>query len=173
MLIGSPMCRAFCLWQYLNQIKSKDKDAMRKAYLEAVEHMRFVVRLYREQLDNGRYFLHEHPANATSWRLDFVEDLLQTPSVFRVVGDQCQYGAEAISGPRRGQPVKKPSGFMSNSVEVLNSLNRRCRGVKGACSRPKGGTHAPCWGKVAKEAAVYPPRPLPRNHQRHQRPIPS
>ena len=72
MLIGSPMCRAFCLWQYLNQINSKDKDAMRKAYLEAVEHMRFVVRLYREQLDNGRYFLHEHPANATSWRLDFV-----------------------------------------------------------------------------------------------------
>ena len=133
MLIGSPMCTAFCAWQYLNPIKSKDKDAMRKAYLKAVEHMRFVIRLYREQLDNGRYFLHEHPAGATSWRLDFVEDLLKTPSVGRVVGDQCQYGAEAVSGPRRGQPVKKPSGFMSNSAEVLSSLSRRCTGVGGAC----------------------------------------
>ena len=73
------MCKPSCTWQYLNQIRSKDKDAMRKAYLEAVEHMRFVIQLYREQLDNGRYFLHEHPANATSWRLDFVEELLNAP----------------------------------------------------------------------------------------------
>ena len=159
MLIGSPMCKAFCSWQFLNFVKSKDKEAMRKFYLKAVEHMRFVVRLYRMQHDAGRYFLHEHPSGATSWKLDFIENLLNTPGIERTVGDQCQFGAEVMSGPKQGQPVKKPSGFMSNSPELLKVLNRRCLGgaTPGSCSRARGGTHVHAEGKVARDAAVYPP----------------
>ena len=96
MLIGSPMCRAFSTWQHLNRAKSNDKAAMDAAYEAAKVHISFVVSLYRDQIEGNRYFLHEHPAGASSWRLPVVEELLQVPGVQRINGDQCQYGAEIV-----------------------------------------------------------------------------
>ena len=69
-----------------------------------------------------------------------------------IVGDQCQYRQESI----RGDPVKKPTGWMSNSFEILAKLGLRCQGRVGNCSRPGGGRHAVASGRVAREAAVYP-----------------
>ena len=76
----------------------------------------------------------------------------------RVNADQCQYGATAVSGPRRGGPVKKPTGFLTNSPELARALGRQCAGgaQPGQCSRPRGGEHVPCIGRVAREAAIYP-----------------
>ena len=73
-----------------------------------------------------------------------------------VHGDQCQFGTEATIGTDRGQPVKKPSGFMSNSPKLLEALSRRCTGRNGSCSRPGGGRHVLCSGKIARDAAIYP-----------------
>ena len=75
MLVGSPMCTAFCTWMALNRARSKDRQALEKAYRQAVRHMEFVSMLYREQASIGRYFLHEHPAGASSWDLDCIRDL--------------------------------------------------------------------------------------------------
>ena len=66
MLIGSPACKEFSTWQFLNAAKSKDPEAMRRAKTAAILHLDFVCSLYQEQLDGGRYFLHEHPQYATS-----------------------------------------------------------------------------------------------------------
>ena len=35
-------------------------------------HMEFVTQLYRDQVAEGRYFLHEHPQFASSWDLECV-----------------------------------------------------------------------------------------------------
>ena len=118
--------------------------------------MRFVAELYHDQLEGNGYFLHEHPRYDTSWNLDCVAALQKIPGVDAVRGDQCQYGAVAAAGPDRGQPVKKPTGFMSNPPDILHALSRVCTGRQGYCSRPEGGRHAPCSGKTAKEAAKYP-----------------
>ena len=128
---------------------------MRRAMARAIKHIDFVVSVYREQLENGRYFVHEHPANATSWQLKSIEDLMQASEVGRVVGDQCQYGAQVHRGPAKGQPIRKPTGFMSNSSEVLRALSRKCSGRGGVCSRSSGGRHAVCSGTVATDAAIY------------------
>ena len=112
--------------------------------------------LYLEQLDGNRYFLHEHPRHATSWSLPCMERLLAVPSVQLVYGDQCQFGAEVIFGRATGRPVKKPSGFMTNSPGVAAALDRQCAGIGGWCSRPRGGRHELCSGKVASDAQVYP-----------------
>ena len=64
---------------------------MRKAML----HLSFCCELYKYQVARGRYFLHEHPAQATSWQTDIVKRILQLEGVMRTNGDQCQYGAEA------------------------------------------------------------------------------
>ena len=156
LLIGSPMCRAFSTWQRLNELRCRDPEALARARQEAETHIEFVAMLYHEQIQGGRYFLHEHPKWATSWELKCMKELQNIATVGVVQGDQCQFGSEAKSGPHRGQPVKKPTGFMSNSPKLLEALGRRCTGRNGECSRPGGGRHALCSGPVAVEAAIYP-----------------
>ncbi len=156
MLVGSPMCTHFTTWQRLNEAKSKDVVSMRRAYTAAVVHMDFVAQLYVEQMQDGRYFLHEHPLSASSWQLPSIDKLRSDPRVDRVHGDQCQFGAEIQSGLQRGQPIKKPTGFMTNAHEVARALNVQCIGTGGVCSRPQGGAHQLCSGRHAREAAKYP-----------------
>ena len=156
MLIGSPPCTKFSTWQFLNWAKSKDRPAMDRARAAAEVHLNFVAELYQEQMDGGRYFLHEHPMYATSWQVASIASICQQPGVQRVQGDQCQYGAEARSGPGQGQPILKPTGFMTNSPMVARALSQRCTGRDGMCSRAQGGQHHPCSGKHAREAAKYP-----------------
>ena len=58
----------------------------------AEKHMNFAVRIYRIQLEGGRYFVHEHPAMATSLKLPCIRGLLGESGVRAVVADQCEYG---------------------------------------------------------------------------------
>ena len=39
----------------------------------AQHHMRFIVEVYREHVNHGRWFLHEHPVGATSWLMEEVK----------------------------------------------------------------------------------------------------
>ena len=112
--------------------------------------------LYREQVEDGRFFIHEHPLHADSWQEECVRQILEIPGVGITRGDQCQYGAEVQFGKERGMPIKKPTGFMSNGPLILKSLSRVCMGTRGECSRSKGGRHAECSGRKAREAAIYP-----------------
>ena len=56
----------------------------------------------------------------------------------------------------KGWPVKKPTGWLSNSQEILKELQQRCTGRNGLCSAKPGQNHAPCSGQMAKGAATYP-----------------
>ena len=150
------MCREFCTLQALGRAKSSDKFALDCSYAEALVHIRFVCELYAEQVAGGRYFLHEHPAGASSWQLRCTQEMLQSPGCQRVNGDQCMSGAEIQSGQDKGQPVDEPTGFMTNSDEVARALNIRCTGSGGLCSRRAGGQHIMFSGKHAREAAKYP-----------------
>ena len=128
MLIGSPQCKDFSTWQALNRSKSKDPEAMERSRVASVLHLNFVASLYQEQIGGGRYFLHEHPLRATSWREASIRKILGIKGVQLVHGDQCQFGATAKHGPLRGAPIMKPTGFMTNSPEVAEALTVRCTG---------------------------------------------
>ena len=54
--------------------------------------MRFVIKLYRKQVDAGRAFLHEQPAHAKSWQLEVVRKMMSEVEVHVHVTDQCMYG---------------------------------------------------------------------------------
>ena len=86
----------------------------------AVEHLAFSVKLYREQMRHGRYFVHDHPAYATSWQEEVIKDLLGEQGVVRATCDQCLYGCEYEAG----DPDKKPTTFMTNAPEVARELQR-------------------------------------------------
>ena len=149
LVVGSPMCAAFSTWQYLNAHRA-DPEELRRAWSQALVHMRFACEIYQMQIDAGRYFLHEHPAYATSWHQECVKTILAQSGVDTVINDQCQFGQRDA----QGNPIRKPTRWMSNADAVLKSLGRRCTGRRGECSM--GGQHALCSGSRAKAAAIYP-----------------
>ena len=150
LLIGSPSCTPFSNIQNLNKAK-RDPAVVEAEIVRGRLHLRWCCHLYMKQVERGAYFLHEHPASATSWRETCVRTVLDHPNVSRVVADQCQLGQE----DEDGSPIKKPTGFMSNSPVLLQHLDRRCFGRGGLCTRPRGGQHVECIGKRAQRAAIF------------------
>ena len=120
------MCTAFSRLLALSESK-RDPEVVKKLYAKAMVHLEFVCRLYRKQVERGLYFLHEHPAAAKSWDETCVLEVLALVGVNRINGDQCQLGQETEDG----RPIRKRTGFMSNSPEVLAALHKKCTGRHG------------------------------------------
>ncbi len=150
-VIGTPMCTKFCSWQRLND-QVRPPDVVRREYYQAVMHLRFMAEIYHDQMRRGRYFLHEHPATATSWDEECMQEVMEAEHVDSVVGDRCMYGQEA----RDGSPVRKATKWMSNSPWVLKALSTRCAGRGGACSREQGGEHVTVSGAEARRSQEFP-----------------
>ena len=145
LLIGSPMCTMFSQLQNLSAW-NEHKEAR---WREDVRHMEFVIQLYRQQMDAGRLFLHEHPAQATSWTLDKVVNLGAVAGVYIVTSDQCMFGL-TTHGLRRNDVsrAKKRTKFMTNSYHIAKELDRTCDGAH---------KHQALVGGRAKAAERYPP----------------
>ena len=53
--------------------------------------------------------------------------------------------------------MKKPTRWMSNAQCILDALHKRCPGRHGWCKQGSvWKKHRPCYGEVAKAAAIYP-----------------
>ncbi len=113
-----------------------------------MEHVNFVLKLYRRQVQEGRVFLHEHSAHAKSWMLKQVQKLAREEGVMIVEADQCMYGLKT-RGHTRSQLVaaKKPTKIMTNSKALGKELSRKCNGRHDHQSLVDG---------RAAEAARYP-----------------
>jgi hypothetical protein len=48
LLVGSPECKQLSTWQALNEARSKDIAATRRAKVASIEHLDFVAPLYEE-----------------------------------------------------------------------------------------------------------------------------
>ena len=90
-LIGSPDCTAFSSWQNLSRLR-RDSAITHREYVRAMVHLRFCCQLYREQLEGGRYFLHEHPECARAWGESCIKELMDLPEVDVSKLHACQYG---------------------------------------------------------------------------------
>lgn len=144
LLVGSPMCTMF---SQLQKFTPWTPDKQRKADRDR-RHMQFVVKLYRIQAEEGRLFLHEHPAHATSWKIPEVERLQRQQGVYTVTGDQCMYGLATRGKGGRYTPARKSTKFMSNSYHITNELSRKC---------DRTHIHQPLVDGRAKGTEVYPP----------------
>ena len=142
LIIGSPMCSAFSQLQNLNFCKMS-KDDIKAVQDYGRKHLEFCMELYRAQHDNGLYFLHEHPFNATSWQNEMVKQVLNLPGVSKVKSHMCAFGMT-----EGNVLVKKPTGFMTNASKIGEILQRDCSGDH---------RHVVLLGgRRAKRAEVYP-----------------
>ena len=179
MLIGSPPCTLFCALQNLQKGK-RDEKAFQRRLENAKRHVMFCIELYTMQLRGGRFFLHEHPESASSWRLPEIMQMVLMDGVLTTVCDMCAYGM--VAEDELGEaPAKKCTRLMSNSPEVIKRVSKRCTnklvesgerslaptdeavrpklpgGVSGCrCHEHVKHRHADLMGGRARQCQVYP-----------------
>ena len=132
LVIGSPMCTLFSLLQEINIAKHGHDpewmEAFQKRLDKAKRHIRFCIQLYKLQMSQGRYWLHEHPWSARSWRMPEMEQLAADPRSIKVKADMCQFGLRSpiAKGGIETGPALTPTGFMGNSWRIMERLGKRC-----------------------------------------------
>ena len=83
--------------------------------------------LYKQQVKEGRWFLHVHPASATSWSLKEITDVVDMEGVDVTAAGHCTSGLETWGMDGKSwEAAMKKTRFMSNSPEILSELTRKC-----------------------------------------------
>ena len=125
LLVGSPMCGPFSNLQNLNMRTQEAREKVRENEKEAIQHLEYCVEQYEAQISRGRWFLHEHPQTARSWRVRCIEQLASRPDVYKITGHMCRHGM--VSQDQFGQGlVKKPTTFLTNSRALADELEVKC-----------------------------------------------
>ena len=153
LVIGSPPCTYFSMLYELNKhIHGGNADWMRRYdenLKKAKRHVAFCAKIYKHQIDNNRYFLHEHPWLAKSWSLDCIKEIEAMRGVVRIRLDMCQFGMTSHWDKKDGPigPVLKPTGMLTNSWCLQLELAKRC---------PRDHEHVHLVGGRAAAAQEYP-----------------
>ncbi len=151
LLIGSPECSPFSSLQFLNQ--KGDRTLRDERLKRGRDHLDCCCQMYHGQLDDGNYFLHEHPHAASSWQEECVQGVLARHGVYWVRNDQCEAGLVV-----KDLPARKTTGWMTNSKMIADELAEfqcRNRAVSPAEERHE---HGEIIGgkKISEPAGEYP-----------------
>ena len=129
-----------------------DPDEVRRKEIEGHVHLAFCMELYELQVNQGRFFLHEHPRTATSWQAPSVERVARLPGVSKVHAHMCPFDMRVLfEGSQK--LVFKPTTWMSNSPCILKELNKQCTNTGDPLTDHK---HADLKGGRAHYAQIYP-----------------
>ena len=73
----------------------------------------------KKQALDGRFFVFEHPAGASSWEQACVQEVMALPGVQRVLIDMCRFGFVS-KGARK--PMRKRTYILTNAPPVVKAL---------------------------------------------------
>ena len=107
-----------------------------------------MLELYEKQIREGRYLLHEHPANSSSWHEMEMRKLVETPGVYVTQVDQCMFGL-ATRGRKTGAmvPARRRMRYATNAYHIAAELDKRCDGSH---------KHQPLTGATVQEGSNTP-----------------
>ena len=100
-------------------------DQVQQTVNRALKHLYFCIKLYNIQRESGRFFLHEHPRDATSWKEPCMLDISKHENVEKINAHMCPFDMRVLDEGEQ-QLVYKPTTWMSNSKCILKELNRQC-----------------------------------------------
>ena len=146
LVVLSAPCTEFSTLQAWN-VSKRDPIEAKKKLDEAIDHVRFAVKLCELQHEAGRRFVYEHPVSATSWQLQCVRNLQSISGVEKVTFDFCMLGMEATDS-KGTAPAKKRTTILTNSPNIADALRPR------QCDRSH--RHVKLVGGKAKKCEVYP-----------------
>ena len=75
------------------------------------ELLYFAMAVCKYQHYHSRYFVREHPADASSWNEDSVKEVVFLPGVMTSRFDQCRFG---LTSPYSGATIRKRTKFLHN-----------------------------------------------------------
>ena len=153
LLSGSPPCHTFCALRRLSNHK-RDRSIVAKEEAEGRRHLHTGIRFYRKQCDAGRYFLHEHPDTASSYKDPEMQALQALPGVYAVSGPKCRYDMQVTRNDGTTGVVYKMTKYVTNSPHLAAEL-------EGVCANTTGGpwhVHTQLLGGLAWQYAKYPPK---------------
>ena len=130
LVIGCPPCGPYSNLQNLNRRHMSDEQ-WRRMEIEGDVHLEFCCELYREQHARGKWFAHEHPLTARSWKKACVQDLLDLDGVRLVRGDMCAHNMTSFDVEGEGL-VLKPTQYMVNGACLAEELSQRCSNREGS-----------------------------------------
>ncbi len=118
------MCTAFSILQGLNKARM-DPVKWDLMWNKGVRHMLFAIKLYRIQAEAGRFFIHEHPASASNWKLPEMQALIDDGGHELPDADQCVFDARHN---KTGEHIKTPTRIIvTGNCGLEEWLQQRCR----------------------------------------------
>ena len=114
LLVGSSQFGSLSAWDTANASRSLDTTA---------RHLKFCCELYKLQMDNGKYFVHEFPWEPSVWYADAMSSLLQDPRVIFLPIDQSRYELTTIDWDGFGL-AQRPMSFLTNSECIARALQQ-------------------------------------------------
>ena len=87
--------------------------------------MAFCAELYKMQIDANRYYLHEHPTSASSWKEPSIKAIINHPNNFATRIHMCAYNMK-IPDAKGNEYIYKPTQFLTNSPLIAARLERKC-----------------------------------------------
>ena len=140
-------CRMWSLLTNMNP--HQDWEELRETLGRAT--LKLVAGICRHRHQRGRYYLLENPAGSAAWVFDgILAKLLERYGGKFVIGDQCAFGLKDMES---GKPIKKSTGWLSNSEVILNYLGKKCKCAWGTHQLTLGSN---VFGSRSKQAAASP-----------------
>ena len=126
-LMVSPPCTMFSEMQRLFNLKKMDPQTLAEGWAEAFLHLDFSMWLCMWQRSHGRYYIHEHPYKASSWKRQSVEEEASQPGAEKTSWDQCQTGL--VTPDEARVPIKKRTTLLGNLPAVSHLFSGlQCNG---------------------------------------------
>ena len=123
-VVLSPPCTAFSKLQSYNKWSQKRE----REFWIGAQLLKFAAAIAKEQHQDGRYFIFEHPASASSWNRKEMQALAKLEGVEEVICDQCMFGLVTRSTGGQLKPAKKRTKFLTNVPELKDELGVTCDG---------------------------------------------
>ena len=139
--------------QTWNQSRMKPGN-WEKLQNEGRMHLERSWQLYRLQMDDGLFFLHEFPSGSSSPLEPCLRDLLLRHDVCYVKGPMCVWGMTSKDAQGEGL-VKKETYWVTNSRYIALELNRECTNATGSAPWHR---HVHLVDHRAHAARIYPPK---------------
>ena len=150
-IVGSPPCTAFSVLNHGMNFPKMPPEEVKRRVNEGMRHIKFVVKLYKNQMRRGKWFVHEHPRSALSWKTRPIVSLMKKHGATTTVCHQCMFDLKTPGPDGAPALAKKPTRWMTNSPEMIDVLSIK---------RDGSHKHQPLMGGRAAAAAFYPPKLL-------------
>ena len=127
LVVLSPPCTKFSMLQNLSYPKWCNDSVKFEQHLrelrQAKELLRFCAEICELCRQLGIIFIFEHPWSASSWNERCLQKVMSHDDVHLARTDQCEFGLET----EQGEPMRKRSGFLTNSYDIAEALNKTCQ----------------------------------------------